>query len=209
MSKIAKITKNHIEWFKEPKECFFYYGSNWYPGWAMALRAPQATVKLNFRWRSPRRGSFLNVSFTLSEMLPVTVIGFLLTKLLVVGKVKVICLTVVIWSIPLIGLKSRNSSLSPEISCTFSPLIALHQFATGFSYAQVCCVFRLLFWWPATENGQIVLLGDKESDEWVSNFEIAYFFDTQKSANTKATVLNNNSVACGFFADSIFVIAVL
>lgn len=166
MSKIAKITKNHIEWFKEPKDCFFYYGSNWRPGWAMALRAPQATVKLNFR-------SFLNVSFTLSEMLPVTVIGFLLTKLLFVGKVKVICLTVVIWSIPLIGLKSRNSSLSPEILCTFSPLIALNQFTTGFSYPQVCCVFSLLFCWPATENGQIVFLGDKESDEWVSNFEKA------------------------------------
>ena len=53
----------------------------------------------------------------------------------------------VIWSIPLIGLKSRNSSLSPEILCTFSRLIALNQFATGFSYAQVCCVFSLLFWW--------------------------------------------------------------
>jgi len=26
---------------------------------------------------------------------------------------------------------------------------------------------------PATENGQIVFLGDKESDKWVSNFENA------------------------------------
>lgn len=61
----------------------------------------------------------------------------------------------------------------------------------------------------ATENGQIVFLGDKESDEWVSNFENAYFFDTQKSADNRATVLNNNSVACGFSADSISVVAVL
>jgi hypothetical protein len=35
ISKIAKITKNHIQWFKEPKDCFFYYGSNWCPGWAL------------------------------------------------------------------------------------------------------------------------------------------------------------------------------
>ena len=60
----------------------------------------------------------------------------------------------------------------------------------------------------ATENGQIVFLGDRKSDKWVSNFEKCLVFDTQKSANTKATVLNNNSVSCEFFADSIFVIAV-
>ncbi|MEG4535036.1 hypothetical protein [Microcoleus sp. D2_18a_D3] len=60
----------------------------------------------------------------------------------------------------------------------------------------------------ATEKGQIVFLGDKKGDKWVSNFENTYFFDTQNSANTKATVLNNNSADCGFFADSIFVIAV-
>ena len=41
----------------------------------------------------------------------------------------------------------------------------------------------------------------------VSNFEDTYFFDTQKSADNRATVLKNNSVARGFPADSISVIA--
>ena len=70
----------------------------------------------------------------------------------------------------------------------------------------VCFAYPIC--WPATENGQIVFLGDKESDEWVSNFENAYFCETQKSVDNKTRSLNNNSVDCGFSADSISVIAV-
>jgi len=30
-----QVTQEHINKFEEPKDCFFYYGSNWCPGWAI------------------------------------------------------------------------------------------------------------------------------------------------------------------------------
>jgi hypothetical protein len=30
-----KITQEHINWFEEPKDCFFHYGISWCPGWAI------------------------------------------------------------------------------------------------------------------------------------------------------------------------------